>query len=858
MVMIVKNKILKFINNNRWLLLTFLMSSLIISIIYKCNNIAPLGINSMLDIDFYHQYGPLLNELHDRLMQGESLLYSFNTGMGIPFYRNFLNYLSSPFNIILFLFKKEHIVMAFSFIIALKAIIASCTMNYFLSNKFKTNNILTVCFSLLYAFSGYFCSYYWNIMWLDGMVFLPLIALGIDKLIKDEKPLFYIISLSLMLFSNYFIGYMICIFSVLYFLGSFIYKGNFTKKNIFNKFVTFFISSLLAGGLVAFMILPLYYSLSSISATKDLFPSFEFNFNILDYLFNHIQGADKTVFASDDLPLPNVFCGMLTICSVLLLFINKNIKLKPKIFVAIVLTMFFLFFNINILDFIWHGFHVPNDLPWRYSFIYVFALIVIGYYSMLNIKNVDAIRITIVFMIVFIFSMLSQKLSFINLDTNKTLICLLILLLYYLLYLGLLMKKVPKKLLYEGFIFVICFECIYGINSNWKIDHDIKDFMFSKEYINDLVSHAKDTNNSLYRIEKNDYLTLNDGAWYDYNGINTFTSMAYEKVATFQRDFGMPGNDINSYYYKELQTPIYNTMFNVNYIMGNYITDDYFEFDYDNKYYTLNKFKYPTSIVYMTEKYLKDWKLVDDSPFVNQNNFVVLSTGNNNIFKPLQVKEIKGASIYEEEFYNNSNGYFTYELDEDSNNINLVLENTENRSVYLYLSGRDINGYYVDEKYYSINSDEYYIVGLGNKENDINIEVNVEKNTFGDLNLYAYYVDDKVFNDYYNYLKEGLLNIDYYDDTTIIGDITAKDNQIAFTTIPYDKGWKVYVDGKKIKTFKVSDTYLAFDLTKGKHDIKLKYSPYLIKEGIFISFVSLLTLIIYRFYKIKQKKYQKR
>ena len=75
-----KNKLKKIIQENRWLLLTFFVSSIIISTIYIMTDIAPFGNNSMLDVDFYHQYGPLLNELADRLKSGESLLYSFNTG----------------------------------------------------------------------------------------------------------------------------------------------------------------------------------------------------------------------------------------------------------------------------------------------------------------------------------------------------------------------------------------------------------------------------------------------------------------------------------------------------------------------------------------------------------------------------------------------------------------------------------------------------------------------------------------------------------------------------------------------------------------------------------------------------------
>ena len=102
MVIVLKNNFKKFYKENKWLLITFFVSVLVVSIIYTLKHIAPFGNNSMLDVDFYHQYGPLLNELYDRVKAGENLLYSFNTGGGIPFYRNFLNYLSSPFNIIMF------------------------------------------------------------------------------------------------------------------------------------------------------------------------------------------------------------------------------------------------------------------------------------------------------------------------------------------------------------------------------------------------------------------------------------------------------------------------------------------------------------------------------------------------------------------------------------------------------------------------------------------------------------------------------------------------------------------------------------------------------------------------------------
>ena len=108
-----KNKIKEHLKNNRYIYLTLGISIIIFLVIFIIKNIIPIGSNTLLTVDFYHQYGPLLSELYDKILAGDSLIYSFNTGLGLPFFRNFYNYLSSPFNIIMFLFKRENIVTAF-------------------------------------------------------------------------------------------------------------------------------------------------------------------------------------------------------------------------------------------------------------------------------------------------------------------------------------------------------------------------------------------------------------------------------------------------------------------------------------------------------------------------------------------------------------------------------------------------------------------------------------------------------------------------------------------------------------------------------------------------------------------------
>lgn len=845
------DKLKKMIKDYKWIYITFFVSSIVISIIYALSKIAPLGNNSMLDVDFYHQYGPLLNELYDRIQSGKSLLYSFNTGGGIPFYRNFLNYLSSPFNLIMFIFKKDNIVISFSIIIALKVIFASTFMSCYLKKTFKKDNVLLVVFSILYSFSGYFCAYYWNIMWLDGMVFLPLIMLGINKIVDDDSPLFYTIFLSIMLFSNYFIAYMICIFSVLYFLAYLWYKVGFNFKLMFKKVILFICFSILAAALVAFALIPLYKSLSSISATKDLFPSFESSFKIYDYLFNHITGVNRTVFASDTLPLPNVYSGLITIIGVIVFFMNKKINKKAK-FLAIVSLLFFSFcFNIKSIDFIWHAFHVPNDLPWRYSFIYVFVFIIIGYYGILRIKDVKQRNVFIAFGSLLLVILAAYKFKFDNIDFDRTIVNIITLLLYLLIYLLTKIRFKKKNLIIILLLIsVTSFECIYAINYNWNIDHDINTFMSSKDTYSTLINEVEREDNDLYRIEKTDYLTLNDPAWFNYKGISTFTSMAYESVSRFQRKIGLAGNNINSYYYKYYNTPVYNTMFNIKYLMGDYIDNEYYSYIKSLNSVDLIKYNYSSSLIYGVDKKIKSYVLKEYLPFENQDEFVYKATNEENVFDSLQVSNITGGQIQDNNFFNNSNGNFAYKLENSSTSMTFKLANEKRNNVYLYIGGDKVSGYEIDGKYYSITSDEYYVVDVGVKDvGTIDIKINFENSDDSVIKFYAYTINDDVFKRFYNKINDNKLKVKNYSDTYINGTVSLNEDKVMFTTIAYDDGWTALVDGKKVDTYSIADGYLAFDIKRGNHKVELLYYPDKMRLGIGISFISFAIICIYSFFK---------
>ena len=109
------------LSRNKYSVLAFGVAAFIMIIVYYCFDIIPFGDMTVLRMDMYHQYGPLFAELYDRITQGKSLLYSWNTGLGSSFLGNFSNYLASPTAIFMLLLGHKNMPEAISLMILVKA-----------------------------------------------------------------------------------------------------------------------------------------------------------------------------------------------------------------------------------------------------------------------------------------------------------------------------------------------------------------------------------------------------------------------------------------------------------------------------------------------------------------------------------------------------------------------------------------------------------------------------------------------------------------------------------------------------------------------------------------------------------------
>lgn len=803
----------------------------IITIFILCE-VSPFGRHSLLTIDFFHQYGPMMGELFDRVKNFDQLIYSFNMGMGLPFFKNYFNYMSSLFNIILFLGKRTDLLTSYSFIIGLKVTLSAVTMGILLNKKMDNKKSMIPALAILYAFSNYFTAYYWNIMWLDGIVFLPLIVLGIEKLVNEKKILLYVISLALMLFSNYFIGYMICIFSVLYFLVYlFLINGKINKVIIINRFFLFAISSLLAGGLVSFALIPIFSCLGSISATSDVWPSSQYySFTIYEFIYNHFSGVSTTVLKSDAINAPNISCSIIVVPFLFLFLFNKKINYKVKIGYVLLITFLIASYFYAPLDFIWHGFHVPNDLPYRYSFLYPFVMIIIAAYSIKNIDNVSDYIVIILFILTMLFTGSLFLVDFIILDDKIILMNFIILILWFLYYiLYTFFGKVKRIIPIFAMLMVIC-ECVMGISNNWDISQDLKSFYASYDYTEDALNYIKNNDNEkFYRIEKNSVHTYNDPSWYNYNGITAFSSMEYENLAMLHYNLGACGNQINSFYYCD-NTPIYNIIFDLKYLIGD-VNDSNYSLFYsdavnDNYVYKLN---YDAALMYRVNSDILNWSFNLDNPFLNQNDFVYQGLGIDNalvehVLKPVSNRELSGGTV--STFKNNFNGYIYID-----DNINSIL----------------IDGilYYKDDFNYVI--DDYLSLESLNEKRIIYVrdvsKIDVSFINNGSNNLLYYQLDDKKMEEISNYVSNNSLLITDFNDYIINAKFNGEAG-IIYTSIPFDDGWNVYVDGEKTETLEIGNALLGFNVSDGEHEITIKYSiPYIYISSC-ISGISLIGLII--------------
>lgn len=863
----------KVFKQNKVGLLSSAIVILILCIVYICNQIAPFGNQVSMVSDSYHQYIPLLSQLHDKITNGESLIYSFDTGLGTSAIGNIINYLLSPLTWLIIAFGKENIPAMFGLTIILKSAISAFTCTFFLRHKTKDNNLSLTIFGVLYALSYYFAAYYWNVMWMDALYMLPLIAYGIYRLVKDKNFIPYVVALSYTIITNYYMGFMLCIASVIYFIYEYFTTYSlkemneenqtsvFKKYTFLNRGTLFVVSSILAAGISCIILIPMYSALSTTSAVSNPLPTSIDFYPIISVISNHFY-CNMTSFYTNITNtgvVPNVYCGILTLACIPLFFLSKEVSKKEKIFGASVIVFFFLSFCTNILNYIWHAGHFPNSLPYRFSYIYIFFLIYFAYVGFSKIDKMPKSKVLITIGTLIGVTILCCLISAPN-STAMTLPFTIILFIIYGITLLIMTKKQNAIKRIILLVLVVCELLVPYLNSMDAFDSKaLYEHTSDADYMKETINKKGDT---FYRADLIDHTTSMPCVLYDYNGLSTFTSVSYGNVAKLQLQLGVNSNGLNSAYYQP-QTPIYNMMMSVNYLMDNnspyeLSNDEFISIGQNAETKSvLYENKYKTSIAFGSQTDLSEtFDSAGTSPFDVQNRFAQALTDTDiSPLVPVKNATFKGNGI-DITVKETEQGYIiSYKVDPTAKKPNIQITTTATTDNCYYFAIQNALDFKHSTNYKGkeiTKALDIYpgsvCIGDMRKDETFTTTITPEKDcpTEGEIYYYtSYYETDKIDTLYSYIQKNGIANVTEFEDDYVKFEISNTTDYI-FTSIPYDKNWEVKIDGKVIDINSIrqtSDALCLLEVKPGNHIVEFTYKqPSLIVGGI-VSAVSILLFI---------------
>ncbi|MEE3342993.1 MAG: YfhO family protein [Bacilli bacterium] len=776
------------------------------------------------------------------LLGKASIHYSYYAGFGNSMISTFIYYLMSPLNIFILLFNKIKYFLLFIFVV--KICLSGLTMFIFLDDKYKRKSYITIVFSTCYALSSFVFNYSFCIFWFDAIYLAPLVLLGINRMIREEKINYiYIIALTLSIISNLQMGFGLCIFSLIYYLYSFNIKYDYKKnrKKLIRVSKIFIISSLCVGAISSGFIICIVQDFERFSLARKLIIVNIYGTSSIDHIINGLFSVGKKAPNYVNLYKPYLYCGfIISFLSILYVF-SDSISKKKRKHALIVILIFFISFCFAFLNDFWH-LSRPILVNYRYSIYLSLFLVMIAYEFYITneilVKRDIIILIVLLLVGLFIDNIYKDTIYF-----KETIIFLAISIL-----LLILVKNISKKFEIIMFI-VVAIELVFNAKLSFYTNEDW-DFLRYSSY-DSLMKVAK------FNKFDQGYRLITDYTYTErFNDVflfNRYSSMRYfssivdgSLIRFFDRNEVLVSK--NSYIVSAYDNPLLLSLLGNKY---SYLTEDYGSelynkvdeykiksYDYADK---KNKTKkvylyenpYALSLGYVVDKdakYKKKYDLVD-----YQNSIIKSFTGND---KNVLIRLKYGTRKYDS-YCDNTENCERYYVENDTNN-KLVYFYTRpifiRRQLDLNLYGDYANPllFYHDEKIY----DFYLFPDEGYDKSRIN----------------AVTYDKDVLIDSLKQLQNNMLTDVKINNNVLKGKIDTDKNGILFLSIPYDKRFKIYVDGKKVKYYSMLDkTFIGFDIEKGKHNIKVVNVDDNFKIYMLISLISLFVMIKIKRFVNKKK-----
>ena len=796
--------------------------------------------------DGFHQYVIFDVALRNILHGNGSLFYTFTSGLGLNFYALSSYYLGSFLSPLVYFFDLTNMPDAVYLTTLLKFGLIGLSTYFSLNKLFKSiPKPLKLALSTSYALMSFTVSQLEIKTWLDVFILIPLIITGLQLLITEKKFLLYFTSLSILFIQNYYFGYMTALFLIFWYLCQISWDFK-TRKS---SFLDFIVISFLAGMASLILTLPTLFDLQTHGEKLTEVTKFQTESSwYLDLFAKQFIGSfDTTKYGA----IPMIFVGLLPFILTILFFTLKSIKFHVKLIYAIFFAFLIASFYIEALDLFWQGMHTPNMFLHRYAWIFSTLLIYTAAEVLKRLKELKVwnFLVSLFLLVTGFLATIYLKSHYSFLTDLNILLTLEFLVVYSLLLLAVIKKFISVNLFTILISLFIMVEI--SLNASSQMDGIAKEWGFASRsaYNRDIPameSFSTYIGNQFTRTEKLQTQTGNDSMKFNYNGISQFSSVRNRSASSTLDKLGFKSSGTNLNLRYANNSILADSLFGIQYNISDSPIDKYgFKDIYQKDNLTLYENQFSLPIAFASQSVYNDVKfnehtLDNQASFLNQ-----LANVDFDYFSPIPYDKTENTDdLISVTSSSNEDAAIQYQIEVPENSqiylsfTNLHFSNDKQKKVDILVNGEK-------KTFTTDNVFSFFNLGYTKEKKTFNIHVSFPGNSQVSFESPTFYrLDTKTFTEAIQKIKEQPVTVSTSKNKVFATYDVQQDTSIFFS-IPYDKGWSAYQDGKKIEIKQAQTGFMKVDIPKGKGTITLSFIPNGFVVGAICSFTSLLLFGIY-------------
>lgn len=838
-------------------LCAFMIPAVMMIFVMIVLGVYPFGARSILVSDLEIQFVDYYSYFKSIITGNNDFIYTFSKNLGGDMVGFSAYYLQNPLLFLMLLFPQKLLPAGIMVMMIVQIALSGLSFSYFINHLYKPR-FGSLFFSTAYAFLGFFFAYISLPIYFTNLALLPIVLLGVTRIVLNHRDWkLYVFSLAIYVFMNYYLGFMMCIFSLLYFIYLICTRSEGIRnvRRFTKNIISYIVSSIAAIALISFDLAMIAFSLRG---QKDGLSkanlSFYRQFSLLDFFSKLYSGSDKNH------ELPIVYCSVLVVVFVIFYFLCKKYTKREKLYSAGFLAILLLCFNIHTLNVVWHGFNDPVGFAYRYAYFFSFLLLFLGYRGFIGLEGkIERKQIVSVLVLFGGYSafLLIRRNGYVggrDILFNGMLICAVLLL-------TILSYKVESKKKMYLIVSLLGLVQIADLTSNavraihfYPVSEMSK---YSDEVtdVSELINEIKGKDNSLYRLEKDFQKDVNDSMQYDYAGLSHSSSCEKDYVKAFIGKMGFRNNNLWAYYHNG-STTFADSFLGVKYFLSRFDSTEkpYTQLFSKNGYFAYEN-PYALPFAFSTTEQMKEISMDSDNLFEIQNEIAGAFGGNDSIYHSAEIVEISTENLTESKAdgvttYSKADSekesYIEYNVKVDSKDLLYLYFNAPHtQSAEILVNGDSYENYFTDTDWSILN------IGRFAEGETVSVKLRLNSESLDITNALFYQESEQAVLNWAENSQAGQAKLEKITSSHLKGTVEIPEGkELLMFSIPYEEDWKIKIDGERVTQTEVLDALMAVELSSGKHMIEMQYVP----KGFFPTIViSIITAVILMFTMINDK-----